>query len=77
MGKKNSKQTNNQQQYIDFLHKKQKKLIFLQQKKAAQELTKFSFLCDLEDEEVDWKILYEDWLEEHVGKCFWAGDMLE
>lgn len=79
MGKTNSRQKGNKDQaeYIKFLHNKQKKLIRLQQKNAVQELVKFSFLCDLDNQEVDWKILYEDCLEEYGDKCFWAKPMLE
>jgi len=82
MGKSNSKKTNPntidgfKSKYVKFLKAKQKKFI-KSEKEASRDSVQFSFLSEIGNQEIDWKIVFEDFLEEHSDTCFWAIPMLE
>ena len=64
-------------EYINFLKRKQKRFIRSQKEDASSISARFSFVSDAGTEEVDWKIFYVDFLEQHADTCFWAAPMLE
>ena len=66
-------------QYIDFLKRKQRGFMKRETEKinTDEKQLQFSFISDVDDREVDWKVFYEDFLQEHMDTCFWASPLLE
>ena len=66
-------------QYIRFLRTKQKKFLRAEQQNTANRLksAQFSFISDAGIDEVDWKLFFEDFLQEHADTCFWVGSLLK
>jgi hypothetical protein len=64
--------------YVQFLKRKQKEYIATQTISKDSELDgyKMSFISESGQEEIDWKIFFEDYLEQHNDTCFWVGPML-
>ncbi len=66
-------------QYIAFLKKKQKR--FIRQERRNNTVRpngiQFSFISEAGDESVDWKVFFDDFLEQHSDTCFWAPPMLQ
>ncbi len=64
--------------YIEFLKKKQKMFMRQEQQENASrpKEVQFSFISDSGADEVDWKVFFEDFLQQHLDTCFWASAML-